>query len=63
MNSGVYLIVNIKTNMFYIGSTWDFISRWRGHKYALNGKRHPCAHLQNAWNKYGESFFKFYILF
>ena len=37
-------------------------SRWRQHKHRLNAGNHGNAHLQNAWEKYGEDKFRFWVL-
>lgn len=60
--SGIYVIVHIKSSKIYIGQTNDFRKRWRGHKSALLRGEHGNHHLQSAWNKYGEKAFKFQIL-
>ena len=62
MKSGIYLIVNIIDAKFYVGSAFDFSRRFARHKRLLNSNGHPNAHLQNAWNKYGENCFVFKIL-
>lgn len=46
----------------YIGSSNDIENRWAQHIYQLNNNIHGNAHLQNSWNKYGKSNFKFIIL-
>jgi len=63
MNSGVYLILNTKNGNRYIGSTVNLGERWRIHYYDLCHNKHANGHLQNAWNKYGESTFEFCPLF
>lgn len=62
MAQGIYKIINIKNNKFYVGSAVDFTSRKRRHWWALRSQRHPNKHLQSAWNKYGEDAFKFVIV-
>lgn len=56
---GIYMIINIKNNMRYIGSTDCFSSRFDSHKYDLRHNKHHCNNLQLAWNEYGENNFKF----
>ena len=46
----------------YIGQSVSIPQRWRMHKSALRHNRHPCQHLKNAWNKYGEKRFVFFII-
>lgn len=62
MNSGVYTITNLKTKKIYLGCTDNFKSRFQNHKSQLKRNVHGNKHLQKAWNKYGESHFKFEIL-
>lgn len=60
--SGIYCIENISTNKKYIGQSISITERWQKHKYELNHSIHDNDYLQKAWNKYGESDFRFYIL-
>lgn len=61
--SGVYRIVNIINQKFYIGSTKNFDHRWnKEHKPQLNKNCHYNPHLQRAWIKHGEKNFKFEVL-
>lgn len=60
--TGIYCIENITTNKKYIGQSIDVNDRWRRHKSELIHKTHCNDYLQNAWNKYGEDDFKFYVL-
>lgn len=60
---GVYKILNTANGKYYIGSTVDsFKKRLSHHYHALLRNNHKNEHLQNAWNKYGESSFEFIIL-
>lgn len=62
--NGVYLIRNIVTGQFYIGSTTAGIHRrWDQHKYKLRSGTHFNKHLQKGWNSYGEKSFSFEIVF
>jgi len=59
---GIYNIVNRINGKIYIGSSTNIDdntakSRWYKHKNALRNNRHKNEHLQNAWNKYGETNF------
>jgi group I intron endonuclease len=60
--SGIYRITNIWTNDIYVGSAVNFKKRWNWHLKDLKGNRHSNSYLQNAWNKYGNDYFKFEII-
>lgn len=60
--SGIYKITNLSNGKFYIGSAKNIQKRWSGHLTAMRSAKHPNLHLQNSYNKYGESNFKFEIL-
>lgn len=60
--SGIYLIVNEYSGKFYIGSARDLERRRGEHFRSLVRGQHYNKPLQRAWNKYGESVFKFRIL-
>lgn len=64
MKTGVYQILNLKNNKFYIGSTAQRKDgqRRREHWSRLRRGVHYNIKLQNAWNKYGESNFIFELL-
>lgn len=59
---GIYCIENLINHKKYIGQSIDIEMRWRGHKSELRRSTHINDYLQNAWNKYGEDNFQFYIL-
>lgn len=59
---GIYCIENLKNNIKYIGLSRNIEQRWKQHKYKLKSGTHNNTYLQNAWNKYGEDNFHFYIL-
>ncbi len=60
--SGVYKILNIVTNKFYIGSTFDLHGRFLVHKSGLNRGGHPNPHLQSSFQKYGKDAFHFIVV-
>lgn len=53
--SGIYRIVNLANDKFYIGSAVNLERRWYMHRNRLNAGKHRNAHLQAAWSKYGEA--------
>lgn len=59
---GIYKIENVSNKKVYIGESVNIYSRWRDHKSSLKSGKHYNTHLQNAWNKYGESNFVFSIV-
>lgn len=61
--TGVYKIVNKINGKAYYGSSADnFYNRLSTHISKLNRKLHQNTHLQNAWNKYGQDSFEFFIV-
>ena len=60
--SGIYQIKCLSNNKIYIGSSINIYQRWKNHKWNLNKNTHHSIHLQNCWNKYGESNFEFKVL-
>jgi group I intron endonuclease len=58
----IYRIRNVTNQKFYVGSTVNTQERFRTHRKKLRTNKHHCAHLQAAWNKYGEDCFKFEIV-
>ena len=61
-NCGIYCITNISNGKLYIGSAVNIRNRWYLHNYHLKKGDHDNRHLQNAYDKYGESMFKFQIV-
>ncbi len=60
--SGIYQIRCTPTGKIYIGSAVDLRDRWRHHRSSLRRGNHRNSHLQNAWAKYGEANFEFFVL-
>jgi group I intron endonuclease len=62
MARGIYKIINVVNNKFYVGSAEDFTRRKRVHWWMLRRGNHANKHLQAAWLKYGEQAFTFVIV-
>lgn len=60
--SGIYKITCTVNGKIYVGSAKNLLVRWNGHRKMLRKGNHHSIHLQNAWNKYGESAFQFEII-
>jgi capsid portal protein len=60
--SGIYLIKNTVNNKIYIGSSINLINRNYKHFWMLRKGIHDNNHLQNSYNKHGESSFIFEVL-
>ena len=59
---GIYKIQNKTNGKFYVGSSDNVERRFSRHKLDLSKNRHDNQHLQNAWNKYGETSFDFALV-
>ena len=62
MAQGIYKIINVVNNKFYVGSTNDFKRRKTRHFSELRNGRHNNRYLQAAWIKYGEQAFVFVVV-
>jgi len=62
MNQGIYKIINVVNNKFYVGSAVNLRKRKTRHFSELRNGRHNNRHLQAAWLKYGEQAFVFVIV-
>jgi group I intron endonuclease len=56
---GIYEIYCNANGKSYFGSTKDYAGRRSAHLHNLRHDKHPNAHLQRAWDKYGENAFIF----
>ena len=62
MARGIYKIINIVNNKFYVGSAVDLKRRKTRHFSELRTGKHNNQHLQAAWAKYGEQAFVFVVV-
>jgi group I intron endonuclease len=62
MARGIYKIINVVNNKFYVGSAVDLKRRKARHFSELRTGRHNNRHLQAAWVKYGEQAFVFVVV-
>jgi group I intron endonuclease len=62
MARGIYKIINIVNNKFYVGSAVDLKRRKTRHFSELRTGKHNNRHLQAAWVKYGEQAFIFVVV-
>lgn len=62
MARGIYKIINVVNNKFYVGSAVDLKRRKARHFSELRTGRHNNRHLQAAWVKYGEQSFVFVVV-
>ena len=60
--SGIYKIICLDNNKFYIGSSVDINRRLKTHINLLHKNKHKNKYLQNSWNKYGEKNFRYEIV-
>jgi group I intron endonuclease len=60
--AGVYAIRNSINGKTYVGTSLNIPRRWREHRKHLRDRNHINAHLQAAWNQYGEGAFVFSVL-
>jgi group I intron endonuclease len=62
MARGIYKIINVVNNKFYVGSAVDLKRRKARHFSELRTGKHNNRHLQAAWVKYGEQSFVFVVV-
>lgn len=62
MARGIYKIINVVNNKFYVGSAVDLKRRKTRHFSELRNNRHNNRYLQAAWVKYGEQAFVFVVV-
>ena len=54
MARGIYKIINVVNNKFYVGSAVDLKRRKTRHFSELRTGKHNNRYLQSSWDKYGE---------
>jgi group I intron endonuclease len=59
---GIYEIYHKLTRRRYIGSSSEVEKRLYHHLVKLRTNSHPCQHMQNVWNKYGDKDFVFFLI-
>lgn len=62
MKMGIYKIINVVNNKFYVGSAVNFSRRKTRHFSELRTNKHNNRYLQAAWDKYGEAAFVFVVV-
>jgi group I intron endonuclease len=62
MTIGIYAITHSASGKKYYGQSAHIEKRWATHRHGLSQRKHPNAHLQRAWLKYGEAAFTFEIV-
>jgi len=62
MTSGIYQIKNTVSGGVYFGRSVDVEDRLVHHRNELKRNVHRNKRLQNSWNKYGQSAFKFELI-
>lgn len=62
MTQGIYKIINLINNKFYVGSAVNLKRRKTQHFSKLRTGKHRNTHLQAAWNKHGEQAFVFVVV-
>jgi group I intron endonuclease len=60
-SSGIYLILNLKNLKWYVGSTNNFLNRWRNHRNGLKKFSHENDKLQKSWCRHGADSFAFIV--
>lgn len=62
MARGIYKIINVINDKFYVGSAVDLKRRKTRHFSELRKGKHNNRHLQAAWNHYGDQAFIFVVV-
>ena len=60
---GIYCIKNVIKSKVYVGKAKDIYARIQNHIYMLRNKgKNENRHLINAWFKYGEDAFEYFVV-
>ncbi|WP_127534753.1 GIY-YIG nuclease family protein [Paenibacillus kobensis] len=59
---GVFKIVHVPSGRAFIGSSLNLEAAWNRERFGLNLGSHACQEMQEAWNRDGESAFRFEIV-
>jgi len=59
---GIYIIINVLNNKVYVGQSVNVLARTVSHWAYFRSGKHHNAHIQSAFNKYGENSFRIDIL-
>lgn len=62
LKTGIYSITNLVNGKVYVGSAMCIRGRMSAHRGCLRRGAHYNTYLQRAWDKYGESNFRFDVL-
>ena len=62
MKMGIYKIINVVNNKFYVGSAVNFSRRKIRHFSELRTGKHNNRYLQASWDKHGEAAFVFVVV-
>lgn len=62
MEGFVYMVLNVKNNKMYIGSTVNYEKRYRSHINGLRGLYHDNKKMEKEFHEFGEESFKFRVL-
>lgn len=60
--TGIYAIINTINGKRYVGQAVNIKNRINGHFKRLRAEKHHCAHLQSAFQKYGQERFTYSVL-
>ena len=62
MRGCIYKYSCLNTDKIYIGSSTNYLRRWKAHHDRLRANSHHSIHLQRSYNRHGEESFKFTVI-